>query len=97
MDQRVQFPTFPLPTSSYDQRYMADLVNALNRLVVAIRTPGEGRQTTIVLTGLQSNDQGLEVGTVFQVDGILRVSLLNTPYLAGISASGSVGTVAVTV
>lgn len=97
MDQRVQFPTFPLPTSNYDQRYMADLVNALNRLVVAIRTPGEGRQTTIVLTGLQSNDQGLEVGTVFQVDGILRVSLLNTPYLAGISASGSVGTVAVTV
>lgn len=97
MDQRVQLPTFPLPGSEYSQRYLADLVNALNRLVVAVKAPGEGRQTTIVLTNLQSNDQGLETGTIFQVNGALRVSVPDTPYLAGNSAIASVGTVAVTV
>jgi len=97
MDQRVQLPTFPLPGPEYSQRYLADLINALNRLVVALRAPGEGRQTTIVLTGLQSNDQGLETGTIFQVNGALRVAILNTTYLAGNSATASVGTVAVTV
>ena len=97
MDQRVQLPTFPLPGSSYDQRYFADLINALNRMVVALRSPGEGRQTTIVLTNLQSNDSGLELGTIFQVDGALRVAVANRAYLAGKSAIGRVGTVAVTV
>ena len=97
MDQRVQFPTFPLPGPEYSQRYMADLINALNRLVVAVRAPGEGRQTTVVLTNLQSNDQGLEAGTIFQVNGNLVVSVLDTVYLAGNSATASVGTVAVTV
>jgi hypothetical protein len=97
MDQRVQFPTFPLPGPEYNQRYMADLINALNRLVVAVRAPGEGRQTTVVLTNLQSNDQGLEAGTIFQVNGNLVVSVLDTVYLAGNSATASVGTVAVTV
>lgn len=97
MDQRVQFPTFPLPGPNYDQRYMADLINSLNRLVVAIRSPGEGRQTTTVFTNLQSNDYGLEIGTLFQVDGVLKVVRANEPYPAGISATASVGAVAVTV
>lgn len=97
MDQRVQFPTFPLPGPQYDQRYMADLVNALNRLVVAIRAPGEGRQTTTVFTGLKSNDYGLELGTLFEVDGVLKIVRANEPHPAGISATGSVGAVAVTV
>ena len=97
MDQRVQLPTFPLPGAQYDQRYLADLVNALTRLVVAVRAPGEGRQTTIVLTTQQSNDSGLELGTIFQVNGALRVAVANQAYLAGKSAIGQVGTVAVTV
>ena len=97
MDQRVQLPTFPLPGTEYNQRYLADLVNALNRLVIAVRAPGEGRQTTIVLTNLQSNDSGLELGTIFQVDGALHVAVANKAYLAGKSAIGQVGTVAVTV
>ena len=97
MDRRVQLPTFPIPGPQYDQRYFADLINALNRLVVAVRAPGEGRQTTIVLTNLQSNDSGLELGTIFQVEGALRVAVANKAYLAGKSAIGQVGTVAVTV
>lgn len=97
MDRRVSLPIFPIPGPEYSQRYMADLLNALSQMVVLLRSPGEGRNTTIVLTNLKSNDQGLEPGTMFQVDGALRIAVLNRSYLAGNSATGRVGTVAVTV
>ena len=75
---------------------MADLVRALSSLVTFIRAVGEGRQTTIVLTNLQTSDYGLEPGTIFQVGGILRVALPNSPYAVGLTATGSIGSVTVT-
>jgi len=96
MDYRVVFPTFPCPPAEYNQFYFQDLTRSLEALVIAIRTAGEGRQTTIVLTNLQSNDVGLEVGTIFQVDGVLRVSMANLPHVTGNSATGGVGSVSVT-
>jgi hypothetical protein len=96
MDVRLVFPTFPSPPREYDQRYLEALVRSLDALVRVIRAPGEGRQTTIVLTNLQSNDYGLEPGTIFEVNGALRVSVLYSPYVAGLSATGSVGSVTVT-
>lgn len=97
MDVRIQLPTFPSPPDQYSQRYLSDLVQALNRLNRVLVNPGEGRQTVIVLTGLPSNDQGLEPGTTFEVGGVLHVSVLYKAFLAGNQATGSVGTVAVTV
>ena len=96
MDIRLPFPTFPKAAPEYDQQNLDALVRALDALVRVIRTPGEGRQTTIVLTNLQSNDYGLEPGTIFEVNGALRVSVLYSPYVAGLSATGSVGSVTVT-
>jgi hypothetical protein len=96
MDVRLVFPTFPAPPGEYDQRYLQDLVRSLDALVRVIKAPGEGRQTTIVLTGLQSNDYNLEPGTIFQVNGALRVAVLYSPYVVGLSATGSVGSVTVT-
>ena len=75
---------------------MADLIRSLSSLVTFVRAVGEGRQTTIVLTNLANNDSGLEPGTIFQVDGVLRVPLLYSPYAAGLRATGSVGSVTVT-
>jgi hypothetical protein len=97
MDRKVQLPLFPAAPSDYSQIYFNDLVGALNRLTRILVTPGEGRQTFIVLTDLPTNDQGLEPGTTFQVDGVLYVSVLYKAFLAGTSATGAVGTVAVTV
>lgn len=97
MDVRIQLPLFPSAPREYSQAQMNDLVASLNRLTRVLITPGEGRQTTIVLTNLQNNDYGLEPGTTFQVDGVLRVAMPNLPYPAGVSCSGAVGTVAVTV
>lgn len=96
MDVRLVLPTFSAPPAQYDQRHIQDLVRSLDALVRVIRAPGEGRQTTIVLTDLQSNDYGLEPGTIFEVLGALRVSVLYSPYVAGLSATGSVGSVTVT-
>jgi hypothetical protein len=96
MDYSIVFPTFPRPPADYDQRYFQDIARALDALVVAVRTAGEGRQTTIVLTDLKTNDVGLEVGTIFQVAGVLRVSMANLPYVTGNSATGRVGSVSVT-
>lgn len=97
MDRRTIPPTFSRAPAEYDQLYFNDLVRSLISLVTYIQTPGEGRQTTIVLTGLASDDYGLEPGTMFQVNGALRVSVLYTSYVRGVAASGSVGTVTVTV
>lgn len=96
MDYRAVFPTFSRPPSTYDQRYFQDITRALDSLVAAIRSAGEGRQTTIVLTNLQSNDSGLEPGTIFEVDGFLRVSKLNSAYAAGLAGTGYAGSVSVT-
>lgn len=97
MDYRIVFPTFSRPPAQYEQRYFSDLIRALASLVEVIRAPGEGRQTTIVLTDLQSDDYGLEPGTIFEVNGALRVSVLYTSYVRGLSGTGGVGTVTVTV
>jgi hypothetical protein len=96
MDSRLVFPRFSAPPADYDRKYFADLVRALDNLVVVVQAPGEGRQTTIVLTNLSSNDYNLEPGTIFEVGGALRVSVPYSPYPAGIFSSGSVGSVTVT-
>ena len=96
MDVRLVFPTFSAPPREYDQKHIQDLVRSLDALVRVIKAPGEGRQTTIVLTDLRQNDYGLEPGTIFQVLGALRVSVIYRPYVAGLSATGSVGSVTVT-
>lgn len=96
MDRKLSFPTFGTPPDGYDRAFFDDLSRKLNQLMVLLKAPGQGRQTTIVLTNLSTMDYGLEPGTIFQVDGILRVSLLNAPYLSGVSASGSAGSVTVT-
>jgi hypothetical protein len=96
MDVRLIPPIFTRAPAQYEQTYFNDLIRALISLITYIQAPGEGRQTTIVLTNLASNDSGLEPGTIFQVDGALRISVINKAYVAGLSATGRVGSVTVT-
>lgn len=96
MDRRVPLPVFGNPPNEYEQSFLDDLSRKLNLLVTVLRSPGEGRNTTIVLTNLQGTDYGLEPGTLFAVDGAVRVALANVPYVAGFNLTGSVGAVTVT-
>ncbi len=97
MDRRLSLPVFGRSPDAYSPQYMDDVVRMLNILTTLIRNPGEGRQTTMVLTDLPTTDYGLEPGSLFQVDGAVRISLQDKPYVVGLSATGGVGTVSVTV
>lgn len=96
MDRRLPLPVFGNAPNDYDRSFLDDLSRKLNQLMTLLKAPGEGRNTTIVLTNLATNDYGLEPGTIFQADGVLRVALANAPYVGGLSATGSVGSVTVT-
>lgn len=72
MDRRQILPTFPNPPNEYDQRYMQDLVRALEDLLVQLRTPGEGRQTTTTFTRVSESPAGLEPGTLWNDFGLAR-------------------------
>jgi len=97
MDRRLSFPQFQKAPSEYDPQYMNNMVNMLNALMVSLRNPGEGRQTSMVLTALPTNDSGIEPGAVFSVNGSLKVSTLNTAYLAGVQGKSIIGAVGVTI
>lgn len=96
MDIKTPLPIFPTPPGTYSQQYMNDLISALNRFSAVVANPGEGRQSSLVLTGLSQSDYGLEPGGLFQVAGVVRVALMNSAYPPSLSATGRVGTVAVT-
>jgi len=50
----------------------------------------------MVLTNLQTNDKGLEVGALFNKEGTLKITVAYSPHVEGLSATGSVGSVTVT-
>ena len=62
-----------------------------------MQNPGDLRATTLTLTELQTNNVGLEVGALFQVAGVVHITLLSMPYPAGNSATGAVGSVTVVI
>lgn len=97
MDRRLNLPVFGNSPAEYNASFFDDLSRKLNQLISAIRAPGEGRQTVLVLTDLGTSDYGLEPGTLFQVSGFVRISLPYLSVLSGVSSSGSVGSVTVTI
>jgi hypothetical protein len=96
MDRRLIFPRFENPPPDYNKKYFDNMANMLNVLMNALRSPGVGRQTTMTLTDLPTNDSGLEPGALFQVNGQVRISVRNLAYADGLSAHVSAGSVSVT-
>jgi hypothetical protein len=92
MSRNIPGPLFPVPPKDYDQRYMAELTRVFSLYQQQVQNPGQGRNTTTVFTNLQSNDQGLEPGTVFR-DGnyFLKITVENVANVGGLSATGGVG------
>ena len=96
MSRNLPLPFLPLPPSEYQQQYFSEIVRAISIYMQNERNPGEGRHTAMVLTNLQSNDQGLETGALFQQGGFVKITQANTPHVAGLAATTSVGSVTVT-
>lgn len=95
MSSNVNVPFFPDPPREYNQSYMAQVVRAFALFAYQVRNPGQGRNTFIVLTDLQQNDFGLEAGAVYRSGNDLKIVLLNISAPAGLSSTGSVGSVTV--
>ena len=97
MSRNLVLPFFPIPPSQYEQQYFSTLIRNLAVYLDQIQNPGEGRASTFVMTNLQKNDQGLEVGGLFNHGGFIKIVELNTPHVATNVGTTAVGTVTVTI
>jgi hypothetical protein len=95
MSRNLPVPFFPIPPEKYNRTYFAEVVRAFSVFLEQQRNPGEGRNTFIVLTQLQTDDSGLETGALFQQDGFVKIALGNKPHVRGSVGTGSVGEVTV--
>ena len=95
--RKVVRPLFPNAPEQYNQTYTAEVVRAFSLFLEQVQNPGDLRGTTLTLTDLQENNVGLVTGGVFQVSGVLLITLARMPYPAGNSATGEVGTVTVVI
>lgn len=96
MSRNLAKPFFSKPPNEYSVSYMDGLVRSFSLYIQQVQNPGAGRNTTQVFTNLQKHDSGLENGSVFVSDGVLRVPLESKPYCASFSVLGSIGRVTVT-
>lgn len=96
MSRNLARPFFPVPPEQYDRNYMSEVVRSFSVYLEQQQNPGEGRNTFLVLTALQTDDYDLEIGALFQQDGFVKITLGNTPHVRGSTGTGAVGTVTVT-
>jgi len=102
MSRNLVLPFFPVPPEEYNQEYMAEIMRSFSVYLTQIQNPGEGRNTTLSLTNLQTDDQGLAPGELFEyrdasgMMGFVKIALANISNLRGIEATGGVGSVTVT-
>jgi hypothetical protein len=102
MSRNLVLPFFPIPPEEYDQQYMTEVMRAFSVYLTQMQNPGEGRHTELVLTNLQTDDQGLETGALFQyrdvsgMMGNIKIAVADISNLRGNSATSSVGSVTVT-
>ena len=90
-------PQFPVAPAEYKQDYANSVVRTFQVFIQQFLSPGEGRNTNLTLTALQEDAFGLETGALFQQDGFVKVSRSNVPHPEGLSGTGGVGSVTVTV
>jgi hypothetical protein len=95
MSRNLVRPFFPVAPASYQQEYFAEIVRSFSVYLGNMQNPGEGRNTGLVLTNLQTDDSGLENGALFQQDGFVKIALINTPHVRGQQANAAVGSVTV--
>ena len=93
--RRLVLPQFPTAPMAYAPKYMAAVVRSFSVFLELFNNPGDARHTELTLTNLQQNDYNLETGALFQQDGVLKIVIANKPHPAGLSGTGTVGSVTV--
>jgi hypothetical protein len=95
MSRNTPVPFFTIPPRDYEQQYFMRMVQDFSVYLRRMQNAGEGRNTQLVLTALQTDDSGLENGGLFQQDGFVKIALAYKPHVRGSSATGTVGAVTV--
>ena len=70
---QVPPPRLPEAPEEYSASYMSDLVRALEIFIEQERNPGGIRASTATLTGLPTSASGLEVGSLHNDSGTVRI------------------------
>ena len=102
MSRNLVLPFFPTPPEEYSQEYMAEIMRSFSVYLTQIQNPGEGRHTNLSLTNLQTDDQGLAPGELFEyrdtsgMMGFVKIAVANISNLRGVEATSGVGIVTVT-
>tara|TARA_E500000318_G_C3537588_1_gene203300 strand:- start:242 stop:469 length:228 start_codon:yes stop_codon:yes gene_type:complete len=73
MSRELVPPQFSVPPEQYDRMYFDDMVRSLSQLVVQINNPGELRGTKITLTDLPTSPSGLELGSLYNDNGTIKI------------------------
>jgi len=103
MSRNLTKPFFARPPDEYDPKYMSDLVLSFALYLEQMQNPGEGRHTALTLTNLQTDDQGLPPGELFNYHdasgmmGFVKIAVADISNLRGNSVTGGVGAVTVTI
>tara|TARA_R110000796_G_scaffold154075_2_gene270698 strand:- start:331 stop:627 length:297 start_codon:yes stop_codon:yes gene_type:complete len=90
-------PQFPSAPDEYNKPFMAEVVRSFAVFLQQINNPGPWRATDLVLTNLQTDDQGLELGGLFQQDGYVKVTIPYMPHPRGNVGTGAVGAATVAI
>lgn len=95
MSRSLVRPQFPIAPEVYSQRYMSEVVRQFSLLIQQLQNPGDARHTVITLTNLPTDDVGLEQGSVYNHNGFLKISELDTSSVRGSGLTVTIGTVTV--
>jgi len=90
-------PQFPVAPAEYKKEYADAVVSIFSVFLQQFLSPGEGRNTNLTLTTLQQDGFGLETGALFQRDGFVKIVTIDHSDVRGLSATGDVGSVSVTI
>ena len=97
MSRGLVQPLFPNAPPEYDSAYMAEVVRAFSIFLQQVNNPGPWQASALTLPNLQTDNFNLPVGGIFQHGDELRITVPNKPYLRGSTATGTVGSVTVTI
>ena len=97
MSRRISFPLFGDARDRYNQYHEQQQQQSYNLLVRALKSVGEQRASSLVITNIQQGDAGLEPGALFADGNRVFIVRLDTVLPAGIATTSSVGSVTVSI
>ena len=95
MSRNLPLPFFAVAPDEYDALYHDEITRSFATFLRNSQNPGVGRHSALTLTALQTDDSYLETGALFEVGGFVKIAKLDSPHVRGLSGTGGVGTVTV--